>query len=110
MMRHPLKSEGVSIPLAVVLVLVAVLVILVVALVSVLVVHCKILQYYICGMTASVVCPFFQDLSFGLKIKLMRSPAVMAAVMPPAAALNPPVKTPRKPSFAMASRTPLARV
>ena len=103
--------------LGVVLILIAVLVtalvavlILVVVLISVLVVHCKILQYYICGMTAPVVCPFFQDLSFGLKIKLMRSPAVMAAVMPPAAAFNPPVKTPRKPSCAMASRTPLARV
>ena len=35
--------------------------------------------------------------------------AVMAAVIPPAVALSPPVSTPRKPSWPTASFTPFAR-
>ena len=49
-------------------------------------------------------------ISLGLKIKLIRRPAAMAAVMPQAVAFSPPPKIPRKPSFATASLTPLERV
>ncbi len=76
----------------------------------VLVVHSKILRFYICGNAASIGYPKYQDLSFGLNIRLVRSPATIAAVMPPAVAFNPPVSIPRKPCWSTASLTPLASV
>ena len=76
----------------------------------VLVVHSKILRFYICGNAASIGYPKYQDLSFGLNIRLVSSPATIAAVMPPAVAFNPPVSIPRKPCWSTASLTPLASV
>ena len=86
----------------------SVILILVVILGLVLVIHSVILQILFCGATASVVCPLFQDLSLGLKIRLPINPAMIAAQIPPAVAFNPPVSIPRKPSSVMASCTPLA--
>ena len=63
----------------------------------VLAVHSKILRFYICGNAASIAFPEYQDLSFGLNIRLVRRPATIAAVMPPDAAFSPPVRMPRKP-------------
>ena len=45
-----------------------------------------------------------------MKIRLTIRPETIATVMPPAVAFRPPVRTPRKPFSATASRTPLARV
>ena len=58
---------------------------------------------------ATLGCPIFYDLSFALKNILARSPAKIAAVIPPAVADNPPVKIPRNPSVAIDFRTPFAR-
>ena len=93
-------------------VLVAILVAILVGVLSlvVLVVHSKILRFYICGNAASIGYPKYQDLSFGLNIRLVSSPATIAAVMPPAVAFNPPVSIPRKPCWSTASLTPLASV
>ena len=92
----------------VLLVLVAVLILLI--LISVLVIHFGFLPSIHCGKTAFPVFPGFQDLSLGRNRRLAARPAVMAVVIPPAAAFSPPVKMPRKPSLSTASRTPLARV
>ena len=80
-------------------ILVAILVVVLVVVLSlvVLAVHSKILRFYICGNAASIAFPEYQDLSFGLNIRLVRRPATIAAVMPPAAAFSPPVRIPRKP-------------
>ena len=80
-------------------ILVAILVVVLVVVLSlvVLAVHSKILRFYICGNAASIAFPEYQDLSFGLNIRLVRRPATIAAVMPPEAAFNPPVRMPRKP-------------
>lgn len=95
--------------LAAVLILVLV-VILVAVLITVLVIHSKYLHSFTYGPAATVACPDFQDLSLVLKRRLARSPAATAAVIPPAQAVRPPVKIPMKPSLAMASLTPLARL
>lgn len=82
----------------VVLIMVVVLIILVVlVLISVLVIHVQLPPNLSCGLTAELACPAFQDLSLGLKIKLVRRPMTIAAVIPPAAAFSPPVKIPRNP-------------
>lgn len=65
---------------------------------------------FVRGEAADIVCPLFQDLSFGLNKKLANSPAKIATVIPPAADLRPPVNIPRKPSFVTASFTPLAKI
>ena len=92
----------------VVLVLVLILVILV--LVSVLVIHNEFLRICTCDIAAKLACPKNYDLSLALKIRLTMRPLKTAAVIPPAAAFNPPVKIPKKPSLSMASRTPLERL
>ena len=107
------KWKGVLLPLAavsvlvlvvvlilvIVLVLVVVLILVVVlVLVSVLVIHRSFPPNVFCGLAAYIGCPGFQDLSLALKIRLAKSPAKMAAVIPPAAAFRPPVKMPRNPS------------
>ena len=99
--------------LAAVLVSVLVLILLVVLiliLVLILIVHFYILRLNNTALAASLAYPLFQDLSLALKIRLQRSPARIAAVIPPAEALRPPVKIPRKPSLSTASFTPLARL
>ena len=48
------------------------------------------------AVAAWIVCPGFQDLSLGRKSRAASSPAVMAAVMPPAVALRPPDKNSQK--------------
>lgn len=96
-----------------VLVLVVVLVVLIVLIliiVLVLVIHNFVPPCNVFGVIPWIVCPGFQALSLGLKRKLTKSPAVIAAVIPPAVALRPPVKIPKNPSSAMASRTPFAKV
>ena len=60
--------------------------------------------------TAMIVYPFFQDLSFALNMILAINPAIMAAVIPPAVAFNPPVKMPMKPEESTASFTPFDKV
>ena len=99
--------------LAAVLVSVLVLILLVVLiliLVLILIVHFYILRLNNTALAATLAYPLFQDLSLALKIRLQRSPARIAAVIPPAEALRPPVKIPRKPSLSTASFTPLARL
>lgn len=99
--------------LAAVLVSVLVLILLVVLiliLVLILIVHFYILRLNNTALAATLAYPLFQDLSLALKIRLQRSPARIAAVIPPAEALRPPVKIPRKPFLSTASFTPLARL
>lgn len=95
--------------LVVVLILVLV-VVLVLILVLVLVIHFYLPPVFGAVLPLGIDYPKNQDLSFALKIKLTSSPAVIAAVIPPAVALIPPVNTPRKPSLSIASRTPFARL
>ena len=85
-------------------------VLLVTGLVLLIGIHICFLRKNTHGIAAWLVCPGFQALSLALKIRLTRSPAKMAMVMPPAAALSPPVKMPRNPCWSMASFTPLAKV
>lgn len=101
--------------LSLVLVLIAVLIVVLVLvviliLIFVLVVHICIPPVFRAVLPLGIDCPKYQLLSFALKIKLARRPAVIAAVIPPALALSPPVSTPRKPSSLTASLTPLASV
>ena len=99
--------------LAAVLVSVLVLILLVVLiliLVLILIVHFYILRLNNTALAATLAYPLFQDLSLALKIRLQSSPARIAAVIPPADALRPPVKIPRKPSLSTASFTPFARL
>ena len=94
-----------------VLILVAVLILVLVAvLIFVLVIHNRSSKDVVGGTAASIDCPIYQDLSLSLKIRLTRSPAKMAAAMPPAQAFKPPVKMPRNPSSCTASFTPFARL
>lgn len=103
--------------LVAVLVLILILILILIAalvgiliLVLILVIHGGFLQNYIYGLAAILACPVFQALSFGLKRMLARSPAAMAAVIPPAADFIPPVNIPRNPSCWTASLTPFARL
>ena len=68
---------------------------------------CECTSYAFC-VTASVVFPVFQDLSFALNMMLTRSAAIIAIVIPPAVALRPPKKIPITPSALIASLTPVA--
>ena len=95
--------------LVIVLVAVLVVLILLVILVLILIVHNLILRIYLLGFPL-VVCPNTQDLSLGLKIRLIIRPKTIAAAIPPAVALKPPVKMPRNPSLVIASFTPFARL
>lgn len=104
---------GVAAVLVLVLILIAVLVILVlvlIILILVLIVHDMLPLFIISGRAVLVACPENQLLSFGLKIKLAKSPAKTAAVIPPAADFSPPVNIPRNPSCSTASFTPLAKL
>ena len=82
-------------------ILIAVLVgvaVLSIVLVLVLVVHfCSSECLVEAAVPLRLAYPVFQHLSLSLKIRLTRSPAKMAAVMPPAVAFRPPVKIPGKP-------------
>ena len=96
--------------LVIILILVLVLVVILVLLLVVLLIHGNYLRkLWYSGYAAFLGCPVFQDLSLGLKIRLASRPAKMAVAMPPAQELRPPVKMPRKPFSAMASRTPRVR-
>ena len=64
----------------------------------------------ICGHTANIACPKNQDLSFALNKRLAKSPAIIAAVIPPAVPFSPPVNIPRKPASRTLSFTLFARV
>ncbi len=91
--------------------LVAVLIValvVVLILITVLIIHCLYPPDIVMRHAATIACPIFQALSFGLNKKLASKPAVMAAVIPPAVAFKPPMKMPRKPSSCTASFTPLA--
>ena len=93
--------------LILVIILILVLVVILVLLLVVLLIHGNYLRkLWFSGYAAFLGCPVFQDLSLGLKIRLASRPAKMAVAMPPAQELRPPVKMPRKPFSAMASRTP----
>lgn len=94
---------------AVLIVLILAVLLLVTVLILVLVIHDRSSDKYLLGFP-SVVCPEDQLLSFGRKIKLTANPATIAAVIPPAVDLSPPVKMPIKPSLSTASRTPFASV
>ena len=78
--------------------------------VLVLVIHIYDPPVFPAVVPLEIDCPKYQDLSLALKTRLVIRPAMIAAVMPPAVALRPPVSTPRKPSLLTASRTPLARL
>ena len=94
----------------VILIVLILILVLVVLIVLVLVIHGISSVIFLCGTAAIIDCPIYQDLSFALNRRLAKRPAVTAAVMPPAVAFRPPVNTPKKPSSATASRTPLARL
>ena len=99
--------------LVVVLVLVIILIVLVVVLILVailIIVHDTLSSICFLRISAELVCPAAQDLSFGLKRKLASSAEIIAAVIPPAVAFKPPVNAPSKPSSEMASLTPFARL
>ena len=81
----------------VLLILLILLVLVFLLLILILIVH-KILPPAFNCVTACISCPESQDLSFALKIKLVKSATVIAVVIPPAVALKPPVKIPMNPS------------
>ena len=82
-----------------VLILVLILgLVLVAVLITVLVIHCLFLREFFLRYSALVACPKSYDLSFALKMRLASKPAVMAAAIPPALAVSPPVKIPTNPS------------
>ena len=96
--------------LIVLILVVLIILVLVVLIVLVLVIHGISSVIFLCGTAAIIDCPIYQDLSFALKRRLAKRPAVTAAAMPPAVAFRPPVNTPKKPSSATASWTPFARL
>ena len=51
---------------------------------------------------------FYRDLGLGLKIRATSQPKKMAAEMPPAAAVTPPVRAPSMPISSTAFAAPLA--
>ncbi len=65
---------------------------------------------HISWVIPKVGCPKNQDLSLALKRILTMSPAMIATVIPPAVAFNPPVRMPRNPFSSTASVTPFAKV
>ena len=74
------------------------------------VIHFEFLRFVLYGITAILLCPKIQDLSFALNKSPANNPATIAAVIPPAVAFKPPVKMPINPFSLMASFTPFARV
>ena len=97
-----------AIVLVAVLVIVLIVALVVLILIAVLIIHCLYPPDIVMRHAATIACPIFQALSFGLNKKLASKPAVMAAVIPPAVAFKPPMKMPRNPSSCTASFTPLA--
>ena len=67
-------------------------------LILILVIHDISSELFICGSSATLAYPIFQDLSFALKKTLARSPEKIAVVIPAAQDFKPPEKIPRKPS------------
>lgn len=96
-------SAAVSVLILVVLVLILIILVLILVLVLILILVLILVIHKIFppkihyGLAAILACPVLQDLSLALKMRLAARPAVMAAVMPPALALRPPVKIPIKP-------------
>lgn len=89
--------------LVVILVLVIILilvltVVLLAILILILVIHFRSSILVLCGYSAILFCPIFQDLSLALKSMLATSPKKIAAAIPGAQALSPPEKIPRNPS------------
>ena len=105
----PLAAVFVLVVVLILIVVLVIVLILILVLILVLVIHYKILRLCRLGYP-KIVCPFTQDLSLALKIKLISNPATIAAVIPPALAFKPPVKIPSTPSLETASLTPLASV
>jgi len=87
--------------LVIVLVLILIL-ILVIVLILILVIHCCSSVFFLCGCTAMLFCPNFQDLSLALKRTLAISPEKIAVVIPAAHAFKPPKNIPRNPSSRIA--------
>ena len=97
--------------LIVVLILVLIVILVVVLVVLILIaVHDFSSVNSFCGTAAILAYPKNQLLSLALKMRLARSPATIATVIPPADASRPPLKMPIKPSLSTASLTPFARL
>ena len=85
--------------IAVVLILILVLILIVVlVLILILVIHVRSSNLVLCGCSAMLFCPLFQDLSLALKRMLAIRPEKTAVVIPDALAFRPPEKIPRNPS------------
>lgn len=83
--------------IAVVLILVLILIVVLV-LIFILVIHVRSSNLVLCGCSAMLFCPLFQDLSLALKRMLAIRPEKTAVVIPDALAFRPPEKIPRNPS------------
>lgn len=95
--------------LIVVLVLILILIVVLI-LILVLVIHRNFLRICTCGCAAELAFPKFQALSLARKMRLAKSPLVMATAMPPAVAFKPPMKMPRNPFSLIASFTPFDKL
>ena len=102
-----LAAVLVLIVVLILVVLVVILVLIAVLILVLIVVHNNTSVVFL-RTAARVVYPVCQALSFALNKRLTISPAVIAAVIPPAVAFRPPVRMPRKPSCMTASFTPFA--
>ena len=102
---------GLGLPLVVILVLIVVLIaVLILILVLIAVFHWFISsEFHFADWSAPIAYPLWHYLSLDLKISPANQPKTTAAAMPPAVAVRPPVKIPRKPFSSTASLTPLAR-
>lgn len=96
-MPFALAAVLVAVLIILILVLVALVILVLIVLILILVVHGFFPPKYLYGLAAILAYPVIQDLSLALKIRLERSPAQMAAVIPPAEACSPPMKMPRNP-------------
>ena len=95
--------------LIVILAAITVLILITVLVLILIVIHNNSSEYIILRQCATVDFPNYQVLFFGLNRKLIIKPPRIAAVIPPAVALRPPVRIPRNPSSLIASFTPFAR-
>jgi len=88
--------------LAVLVIVLVLILILAIVLILILVIHCCSSVFFLCGCTAMLFCPNFQDLSLALKRTLAISPEKIAVVIPAAHAFKPPKNIPRNPSSRIA--------
>lgn len=110
---------GLGLPLVVILVLIVVLIaVLILVLIAVLILILVLIavfhwfissEFHFADWSAPIAYPLWHYLSLDLKISPANQPKTTAAAMPPAVAVRPPVKIPRKPFSSTASLTPLAR-